>query len=93
MWSADSRTIYTNLSTPNNERQLVAIDLATDRWTVIASYGSDVAFATPNTPGLRFTLGPDGTSFLATIVRNRTDIWILDNFRPPTGWRSWFGWR
>jgi Tol biopolymer transport system component len=93
MWSADGRTIYTTMSTPNNERQLVAVDLATDRWTVIASYGSDLAFGVPNAPGLRFTLGPDGTSFLTTIVRQRTDIWILENFLPPTGWRSWFGWR
>lgn len=93
MWSADGRTIYTTMSTPSNERQLVAVDVATNRWTVIATYGSDLAFGVPTGPGLRFTLGPDGRSFLTTIVRQRTDIWILENFLPPSGWRSWFGWR
>lgn len=90
LWSADSRTIYALTSTPNNEPQILAVDGATAAARVVATMGSDIAFAPPNSPGLRLTLGPDGTSFLTTIVRVNTDLWILENFHPPSGLRRWF---
>ena len=45
---------------------------------------------TPSDPGLRFTLAPDGKSFLGTIVRTRTDLWILEDFAPRGGVLDWF---
>ena len=92
MWSADSRTIYAT-SSADGAAALVAIDVQTDGQKVIGTYGEDVSFSVPVSPGLRLTPAPDGKSFLTTIVRTRSDLWILENFRQPTGWRSWFGGR
>jgi len=48
----------------------------------ITDLGADVAFGTRISPGLRFTLADDGKSFLASIMRTQTDLWILEHFIP-----------
>ena len=50
---------------------------------------ADFYFGTPTDPGLRFTLAPDGKSFLGTIVRTHTDLWILDGFASRGGVLDW----
>ena len=70
--------------------QLVAIDAVTGAVRVVSTLGADFTFATPTDPGLRFTLAPDGKSFLGTIVRTRTDLWILEDFAPHEGLLDWF---
>ena len=69
---------------------MVAIDAVTGAVRVVSTLGADFRFATPTDPGLRFTLAPDGKSFLGTIVRTRTDLWILEDFAPRGGVLDWF---
>src|SRR3954454_539506 len=90
VWSADSRTLYSIRRADDRIMRLVGIDAATGTVRIVSTFDSDFTFSTPEDPGLRFTLAPDGRSFLATIGRSHTDLWILDNFAPRGGVLDWF---
>jgi hypothetical protein len=90
VWSSDGGSLYTIRRTADRTLQTIAIDAVTGAVRVISTLGADFFFGTPTDPGLRFTLAPDGKSFLGTIVRTRTDLWILENFLPPRGLLDWF---
>jgi hypothetical protein len=93
VWSRDGRSLYSIRRTEDRTAQMVAIDAVTGAVRVVSTLGTDFVFATPIDPGLRFTLAPDGQSFLGTIVRTRTDLWILEDFAPRRGVLDWFRWR
>ena len=90
VWSRDGATLYSTRRTEDRVVQMVAIDAVTGAVRVVSTLGTDFYFATPNSPGLRFTLAPDGASFLGTIVRTRTNLWILQDFAPHGGILDWF---
>ena len=73
--------------------EVVAIDPVSGDVRVISTLAGDFNFAVPDLVGLRFTLGPDGNSFLGTVERKRTDLWILEDFAPRGGVLDWFRWR
>jgi Tol biopolymer transport system component len=88
VWSGDSKSLYSTRKTVEGRLQVIAIDAVSGVCRVVSTPGDDVSFTAPN-DGLRFTLAPDGTSFLATIMRKRTDLWILENFAPRRGIVDW----
>ena len=90
VWSRDGGTLYSIRRTEDRNVQMVAIDAVTGAVRVVSTLGADFRFTTPTDPGLRFTLAPDGKSFLGTIVRTRTDLWILEDFAPRGGVLDWF---
>jgi hypothetical protein len=75
--------LYSTLRESDGRTRLVAIDVAADSLRVVADLGPDLNFAAVPSPGVRFTLAADGRSFLASVVRTRTDLWILENFSRP----------
>lgn len=79
------------VSSPEGTR-IVAIEVVTEARRVVATLGPAMNVNAPVSPSVRMTLSADGTSLLTTILRPKSDLWILDNFDPPlTGWRRWFG--
>ena len=90
VWSRDGGSLYTIRRTADRTLQMVAIDTMTGAVRVTSTLGSDFYFGTPIDPGLRFTLAPDGKSLLGTIVRTRTDLWILEDFAAHGGVLDWF---
>ncbi len=90
VWSHDGGSLYSIRRMSDRSLQLVAIDATTGAVRVVSTLGADFYFGAPTDPGLRFTLAPDGQSFLATIVRARTDLWILEDFAPRGGILDWF---
>jgi len=90
VWSRDGGSLYTIRRMADRTLQMVAIDTAAGGVRVVSTLGSDFYFGTPTDPGLRFTLAPDGKSLLGTIVRTRTDLWILEDFAPHGGVLDWF---
>ena len=90
VWSTDGGTLYSIRRTEDRVVQMVAIDALTGSLRVVSTLGENFYFGTPSDPGLRFTLAADGKSFLGTIVRTRTDLWILDGFAPRAGVLDWF---
>ena len=67
---------------------MIAIDVVTG--DISRTPAADFNFATPANDGQRYTLGPDGTSFLGTIVRRRSELWILEDFAPRRDFLGWF---
>jgi serine/threonine protein kinase len=64
---------------------LFSLDPATLNQKIIKELGKDLQ---PNTfmwPSTRFSLAPDGKSFVYNISKNRTDLWMLQGYRRP-GW-------
>jgi len=95
-WSHDGLTIYA-ISVDNDRRAIVSsIDLVTGTAKTIRTFDRDVVFATPQNPGLRASLSADGGALLTTVLRTRSDIWVLEGFDQPRGifdrlralWRS-----
>ena len=90
VWSRDSTAIYSIRRTEDRSVQMVAIDVVTGALRVVSTLGTGFTFATPTDPGLRFTLTQDARSFLATVMRTRTDLWILEDFAPRGRLLDWF---
>ena len=89
VWSRDGKSLYSIRRTDDRVVQMVAIEAVTGAVRVVSTLGADFYFSAP-ADGLRFTLAPDGKSFLGTIMRTHTDLWILDGFAPGGGVLDWF---
>jgi len=85
VWSQDGGSLYSARLNDARSAQVIAIDPVTGAVHVVSTLGTDFNFATRDTVGLRFTLAPDGQSFLGTVMRVRTDLWILEDFAPRGG--------
>ena len=84
-WSRDGSQVYA-ISVENDRRSTVSsIDQITGAAKTIRRFDRDVVFATPQNPGLRASLSPDGASLLTTVLRTRSDIWMLEGFDQPQG--------
>jgi hypothetical protein len=70
--------------------QLVSVNVRAGGVKSISNLEPDVRFGTPTFPGQRFTLSPDGRSFLATIRRTQMDLWLLEGFDERRGFLDWF---
>jgi serine/threonine protein kinase/Tol biopolymer transport system component len=85
LWSRDGASIYTVALEEDGAPQLLSIDVQSGAVKHIVSYGAASRFGTPFAPALRFTLAPDGRSFLATVRRFRMDLWLLEGFDTRAG--------
>ena len=84
-WSADGALIY-GLRAIADKLVLVSIDIETGREKRIADVGPAPRLPMPvylidTLSG--FSLSPDGKSFLTSVNRSGSDIWILEGFRTP----------
>jgi Tol biopolymer transport system component len=90
LWAADGRTIYALTRVPTGFA-LIAVDIAADRVRLVKTFDDNsLKFETWISPGLRMSWSPDGTSFLTTVSRANTDIWMLEGFERPRPWLNWW---
>jgi serine/threonine protein kinase len=75
-WSRDSATLFAIgvSATP----ALQAIDVATGMSRTLRQFDENAAPDAPVTPGQRLSLAPDGRSLLTSVLRHRSDIWMLE---------------
>ena len=66
---------------------LFSLDPITLKRKVIRELGKELAPQSPDSPGIRFSLSPDGKSFVYPTQYNRQDLWMLTGYRQP-GWRA-----
>ena len=66
---------------------LFSLDRATLKQKVIRELGKEVAPQSPDGPGPRFSMAPDGKSFVYSTAFHREDLWMLTGYRQP-GWRA-----
>jgi eukaryotic-like serine/threonine-protein kinase len=85
-WARDGRTLY---QARLDNRQLVAIDVATGRETPVRDLGDLAPYSSVNA-GWRASITPDGSEFVYTVNRAREEIWILGGIGAPRPWyRFW----
>jgi Tol biopolymer transport system component len=85
-WSRDNSTLYTVGYTDRGAREIVTLDVSTGDVHVLHTITTPgLSVETRITPGQRFTIAADGKSFLASVLRSRMDLWILDDFTSPKG--------
>ena len=81
-WSRDSKAVLAMRSSDELRLQLVSLDVATGRETLLAK---DIGpFPPSNVPVEGLSLAPDGRSLLTAIVRLRGDVWLLSGFEART---------
>jgi eukaryotic-like serine/threonine-protein kinase len=92
-FSKDGKLLYgvhlgESSSGPNLWRGILfSLDPGTLRQKVIKDLGPSFVPYTNLQPGIRFSLAPDGQSFVYTIDQSRADWWILQSL-PQPGWRD-----
>jgi Tol biopolymer transport system component len=59
---------------------LISIDLASGQEKIIGDLGKGLEPRSKHTPGIRFTLSPDGESILYSINTQRSALWMLEGF-------------
>jgi serine/threonine protein kinase/Tol biopolymer transport system component len=92
-WAAHGRELYVPVFR-SGVVVILAINVETEAERVVATLEPGTIIGGPHTPSDRMTLNADGTALLTTIMRTKTDLWMLENFDPPLrGWRRWFGLR
>jgi len=62
---------------------LFSLDPATRKQKVIKDLGKSFVPLSPFNPGLRFSMAPDGKSFVYPTNTQRTDLWMLKGYRQP----------
>ena len=85
-FSRDSKTLYGINPAPPNGQNLFSIDIATNKLTVIKDLGAGNAPYSNWGPGIRFSLNPDGKSFVYGVQspRSQSSLWMLDGFARPS---------
>jgi Tol biopolymer transport system component len=87
-WSKDSATLYGIVVDEQRHLILARIDVAAARETKIADYGLttgavDFGYLLADFPYRGFSLNPDGKSFLTSIYRAKSQIYLLRDFNRP----------
>ena len=89
-WAPDASQIYALSIGTDRRPTLSPIALTTGAATTIRTFDQSVAFVTPQNPGVRASVSADGSSLLTTVLRTRSDIWMLEGFDQPHGFLDRF---
>ena len=86
-WSADSRTIYGLRIDAERRLSAIALDIAAGTERLVTDLGPQPSsftwgFATGNPPARGFGLAADGRSFVTSLIRLHSDIWVLSMKQP-----------
>ncbi len=83
-FSKDGKRLY-GIRAEGEHQFLFSMDLATLRATTIQDLGKDAAPRSGLNPGIRFSLAPDGKSFVYSVGKSKSNIWLFEGFEKP-GW-------
>jgi eukaryotic-like serine/threonine-protein kinase len=92
-FSKDGKLLYGILNGETHADQdratLFSLDPVTLKQKVIKELGKDLHPRSQFSPGVRFSLAPDGKSIVYSTSASRVDLWMLQGYRQP-GWLSDF---
>ena len=84
MFSADGKLVYG--IRPDGDRNLLfSVDIASGAEKVIGDLGADFRPGVSPAPGIRFSLAPDGKSFVYATGKTKNNLWLLEGFAAKTG--------
>jgi dipeptidyl aminopeptidase/acylaminoacyl peptidase len=84
MFSADGKYVYSIRSDQGRE-DLFRIDIATGAETVIGNVGPEFRPGSNLSPSIRFSLSPDGKSFIYGSGTFTNNLWMLEGFAVKPG--------
>jgi Tol biopolymer transport system component len=91
MFSKDGKLLYGieyGVTEADQDRAtFFCIDLATMKQKVIKELGRDLRPGANSYPEIRFSLAPDGRSFVYSTSKQRLELWMLQGYRTPRWWR------
>jgi serine/threonine protein kinase len=82
MFSADGKSVY-GIRSDQGREDLFRIDIATGVETVIGNIGREFRPGSNLSPTIRFSLAPDGKSFIFGSGMFTNNLWMLEGFAPP----------
>ncbi len=89
-FSKDSKHVYgidTGQTDPNLDRPtLFTLEIATLKQRVIRELSKSLRPASNLQPGIRFSMAPDGKSFVYCTAKYGDDLWMLQGYRLPGLW-------
>jgi hypothetical protein len=92
MFSADGKLVYG--IRPDGDRNLLfSVDIASGAEKIVGDLGVDFRPGSSLTPGIRFSLAPDGKSFVYATGKTKNNLWLLEGFAPKTGFLARLGLR
>jgi Tol biopolymer transport system component len=86
VFSADGRSVY-GIESNREHNLLFRIDVATNAETVVAELSREFQPDSDVGPEIRFSLAPDGKTFVYSVLRSSQNMWMLTGFAPRTGVR------
>jgi dipeptidyl aminopeptidase/acylaminoacyl peptidase len=90
MFAADGQSVY-GIREDHERELLFRIDLATGAETVIGDVGRDFRPGSNLSPSIRFSLAPDGKSFIYGAGRFKSNLWMLEGFASKKRWLARLG--
>jgi Tol biopolymer transport system component len=84
MFSADSKTVY-GMHSEGPHEWLFAVDIATGKQRTVGDVGREFRPGANVSPATRFSLAPDGKSFVYGSGNFQKNLWMLEGFNPKTG--------
>jgi hypothetical protein len=84
MFSADGKLVY-GICKDGEHNILFSVDIATGVEKARGDLRKEFAPSTNLFPGIRFSLAPDGKSFVCGVVKSKSNHWMLEGFEPKSG--------
>jgi eukaryotic-like serine/threonine-protein kinase len=81
-FSKDGKKLY-GIHRVEGHLQLFSVDLATNKLTVIKELGDEWEPDDNLFPAIRYSMAPDGKSFVYAVSKTWNDLWMLQGFRQP----------
>ena len=81
-FSKDGKLLY-GIREEHDHPTLFSLDIATLNVTDIRELGRDLAPSSDYSPGIRFSLTPDGKSITYSTQTHKSNLWLLEGFRQP----------
>src|ERR1700730_13094312 len=81
-FSKDGRTLY-GIRAEGEHQYLFSLAIATGQMKTIGDVGSEFAPRSYLTPGIRFSVSPEGESVLYPTFSTKTGLWMLEGFEKP----------
>jgi len=81
-FSKDGKTLY-GIRAEGEHQYLFSLTIASGQMKTIGDVGSEFAPRSYLTPGIRFSLSPDGESILYPTFSTKTGLWMLEGFARP----------
>jgi len=79
MFSADGKMVY-GIRVDGDRTLLFSVDIASGAEQIIGDLGRNFRPDTSLWPGIRFSLAPDGKSFVYGTASYKSDLWLLEGF-------------